>query len=117
MNADHKLACAGFRDHSLEKWISASWDLGLISHQSRTMAAAMQVIHKEEMATLINALQQVTIGGKQTCFACGRGDHFKRDCLPALPSLVCHTPYAAGAERDSIRPGIAGPSSISRGSL
>lgn len=80
MNANHKLDCAGLRDHSLGKWIIASWDLGLISHQARTTVAAMQVAHKEKMATLINARQQVTIREKQTCFACGREGHFKGEC-------------------------------------
>ena len=34
-NSDHKLACAGQKDRSMERWITATKDVGTQSHQTR----------------------------------------------------------------------------------
>lgn len=61
------------------RWAIASKDVGSTTYQMRAMASAMQATHKEEMTTLVNALQQVLVGGRLTCFGCGGDGHFKRE--------------------------------------
>lgn len=124
MNTVHRLACAGLRDHSMAKWIIASWNVGSTSHQERTMAAAMQATLKEEMATLVNILQQETMRGSGPVLHVEGKAISKENVLRRLksafqlwPNLVCHVSHVPGAKKDFIGPRIVGPSSISRGSL
>lgn len=113
MNTDHKLACSGLRE-------DGSKDVDSTTYQTRAMASVMQAAHKEEMITLVNALQQVLVAGKWICFGCGREGHFKRE-LPnktkgsSSASTRDGAPRKKKKKKDFIRP--VGPSSISRWSL
>ena len=55
----------------------ATKDIGTHSHQTQTIASVLQASHKDDMTTLVCALQQTFPGKSHTCFGCGQEGHFK----------------------------------------
>lgn len=110
MNADHKLAGAGQKDHSMSRWVVSSKDIATQSHQSKAIAVALQAQTEaltEAMSKAFSARATPRQGGGLPSgnkslrmglyFGCGQEGHFKYDC-------------PASRKRPSFRPPLTTPS-------
>ena len=91
MNSDHKLACTGQKDHSMERWIVATKDVGTQSHQTRSISTALQAQTEALTEAMTKALSAMTASGGTAskgplvppksgrCFGCGQEGHFKKE--------------------------------------
>ena len=91
-NSDHKLACAGQKDRSMERWITATKDVGTQSHQTRSISTALQAQTEALTEAMTKVLSTMTTSGGTTskgpivppksgrCFGCGQEGHFKKEC-------------------------------------
>ena len=66
MNSDHKLACAGQKDRSMEQWIIATKDVGTQSHQTRSISTALQAQTEALTEVMTKALSAMTASGETT---------------------------------------------------
>lgn len=61
MTRDHRMACAGLKERSMDRWVIATKDIGSTSHQARAMAAALKEHQQESLETLVCAIQQTSL--------------------------------------------------------
>ena len=92
MNSDHKLACAGQKDHPMERWVVATKDLGTQSHQTRSILTALQAQTEALTEAMTKALSAMMASGGTTSkgplvppklglrFGCGQEGHFEKEC-------------------------------------
>lgn len=94
VNANHKRACAGLKDRSMERWVVCTRDIGTLSHQSRIFTVTFQA-QTEALAEIMNkaflAMAAPRQGeGSQSgnkppgtghCFDCDQEGPFKHDGL------------------------------------
>ena len=92
MNSDHKLACAGQKDHPMERWVVATKDLGTQSHQTRSILTALQAQTEALTEAMTKALSAMMASGGTASkgplvppklglrFGCGQEGHFEKEC-------------------------------------
>ena len=97
MTRDYKMACAGLKERSMDRWVIATKDIGSTWHQARAMAAALREHQQDSLETLVCVMQQASLQPHQAnlprlCFGCGQEGHFKRNCplgrKPSSPQPV-----------------------------
>ena len=66
MNSDHKLACAGQKDRSMERWTVANKDVGIQNHQTRSISTALQAQTEALTEAMTKALSAIVASGGTT---------------------------------------------------